>query len=608
MRVSADVDERTLREIYLAGFERVVTQAAPWTVMCSYNKINGTYASENRRLLTDVLRDEWGFDGVVVSDWGAVSNRATALAAGLDLEMPSSGDVTDAAVVAAVRAGDLDEAVLDAAVRRLLTLVQRAQPAAQSTSTYDAAAHHALAREAAADAAVLLKNDAVPSLVADQPDAPILPLRADDASGIAVLGEFARTPRYQGAGSSQVHPTRLDAPLDAVRAIAGADIPFAPAFVTDADPDEARDRALLEEAVEIARTAQTVLLFLGLPASYESEGFDRQHLDLPAEQLAVLRAVAAVNPRIVVVVANGAAVTVAGWEQDAPAILEAWLGGQAGGSAVADLLFGARTPSGRLTETIPLRLEDTPAFGSFPGELGHVRYGEGTLVGYRYYDTKDVAVSYPFGHGLSYTTFDYSTPTATVSGTGTDATVHVTVTVTNTGPVAGAEVVQVYVGDPRSQVQRPVRELKAFTKTTLQPGEPQELQLELGARDLSYWHTTLDRWVLEGGEFVVSVGSSSRDLRGAVSIDVVGESLAGTLTHSSTFAEWIDHPVGGPLMRAELARPETSGADADGALTLDDASMQMIDDMPARVIAGFDGMLFDREALDRLVAAAAAHA
>ncbi|MEP7762685.1 glycoside hydrolase family 3 C-terminal domain-containing protein [Sanguibacter sp. 25GB23B1] len=607
MRVSADVDERTLREIYLSGFERVVTQAAPWTVMCSYNKINGTYASQNRWLLTEVLRDEWGFDGVVMSDWGAVSDRVPALAAGLDLEMPSSGNLTDAEVVAAVRAGELDEAVLDTAVRRLLTLVRRALPAVQSTDAYDVAAHHALAREAAADGAVLLKNDAVPSLVAGQPDAPLLPLRAADAGGVAVLGEFARTPRYQGAGSSQVNPTRIDEALDAVHELTGADIAFAPAFTIDETAaDEARDRALLDDAVETARTAHTVVLFLGLPASDESEGYDRQHLDLPANQLAVLRAVAAVNPRVVVVLANGSAVTVAGWEQDAPAILEAWLGGQAGGGAVADLLFGARTPSGRLTETLPLRLEDTPSFGSFPGELGTVRYGEGTLVGYRYYDTKDVAVSYPFGHGLSYTTFDHSTPTATVSGTGADTTVEVTVTVTNTGTVAGAEVVQVYVGDPAAQVQRPVRELKAFRKVTLQPGESQELCFDLVARDLSYWHTGLGRWVLEGGDFVVSVGASSRDLRGSVTVDVVGESLAGTLTHSSTFGEWMAHPVGGPLMGAELARPETIGADADGTLALDETMTRMIVDMPARVIAGFEGMLFGRDALDRLVDEAAA--
>ena len=612
MRVSADVDERTLREIYLAGFERVVTQAAPWTVMCSYNKINGTYASENHWLLTEVLRDEWGFDGVVMSDWGAVSDRVPALAAGLDLEMPSSGNLTDAEIVAAVRAGELDEAVLDTAVRRLLRLVQRALPAVQSTDTYDVAAHHALARQAAADGAVLLKNDAVPATTAGEDAVPLLPLRAADAAGVAVLGEFARTPRYQGAGSSQVSPTRLDVALEAIHDLTGADVAFAPAFtITETDPDvdtAAHDRALLDDAVETARTAHTVVLFLGLPAADESEGYDRQHMDLPVNQLAVLRAVAAVNPRVVVVLANGSAVTVAGWEQDAPAILEAWLGGQAAGGAVADLLFGARNPSGRLTETLPLRLADTPSFGSFPGELGHVRYGEGTLVGYRYYDTKDLAVSYPFGHGLSYTTFDYSDVGATVSGAGADARVDVTVTVTNSGGLAGDEVVQVYVGDPAAQVQRPLRELKAFTKIALQPGESRTLGLRLAARDLSYWHTALGRWVLEGGEFVVSVGASSRDLRGAVTVDVVGESLAGILTRSSTFGEWMAHPVGGPLMRAELARPETAGADADGNVALDETMTKMIVDMPARVIAGFDGMLFDREALDRLVADAAGDA
>lgn len=593
MRVSADVDERTLREIYLTGFERAVTRAKPWTVMCAYNKVNGTYASEHPWLLTEVLRDEWGYDGVVVSDWGAVADRVPSLAAGLDLEMPNSGNIGDAQVVEAVRSGAMDEAVLDQAVRRLLTLLSRALPAAAEPSSYDAGAHHALAREAAAAGSVLLKNDPVDG-------APLLPLRAADAAGVLVVGEFARTPRYQGAGSSQVNPTRLDDALTAIGELTGADVSFAPGFTIEG-VTEGSDEQLRDEAVEAARTATTVVVFLGLPADDESEGYDRDHLDLPDSQVALLQALAEVNPRLVVVLANGSAVALSGWEHLTPAVLETWLGGQAGGGAVADLLFGAQSPSGRLTETIPVSLRDTPAYGSFPGELGHVRYGEGVLVGYRYYDAKGMTVSYPFGHGLTYTSFEHTDVTATVSGEGDDVTVTVRARITNTGTVRGAEVVQVYVGDPESVVLRPERELKGFVKVSLEPGESREVEVVLDARDLSYWHPTLRAWTLEGGEFLVSVGASSRDLRATVSVDVTAPPLAAPLSDDSTFGEWLDHPVGGELLRAELARPETPGADDQGNLEIDETMAKMLLDMPVRVIANFAGMLFDRDGLARLL-------
>ena len=582
MRVSVEVDERTLREIYLPAFERVVTQAQPWTVMCAYNKVNGTYASEHRELLTTILRDEWAFEGLVMSDWGAVHDRVPALVAGLDLQMPSAGTRPDDQVVAAVRDGSLDEAVLDVAVRRVLRLVAQGLSGASSQDTVDVDAHHELAREAAAAGAVLLKNDGG-----------LLPLASTE--GVVVIGEFARTPRYQGAGSSQVKPTRLDVPLDALRA--GGELPFAAGFTIAGGPSGSDDD-LLAEAVSLARDAGTVVAFLGLPGPDESEGYDRPRLGLPDNQVALLRAVAAVNPRVVVVLANGSAVSVSGWRDLAPAILETWLGGQGGGSAVADLLLGVRTPSGKLTETIPHRIEDTPAFGNFPGEAGVVRYGEGVLVGYRWYDTRAMDVAYPFGHGLSYTTFAYSSVHASIDGTdGTD--VSVTVTVTNTGPVAGAEVVQVYVRDPEASVLRPTRELKAFAKVFLEPGQSQEVSFALVARDLSYWHPGLHRWVVEGGEFVVEVGASSRDLRGSVSLTVDGEPLWGELTPMSTVAEWLAHPVGGPLFEIALVPP----ADMP---PLDDTMQAMILQMPAKVIADLGLPGFDREALDALVAEVAA--
>ncbi|MFC8798476.1 glycoside hydrolase family 3 C-terminal domain-containing protein [Promicromonospora sp. NPDC057138] len=594
MRVSADVDERTLREIYLAGFERVVKRAQPWTVMCSYNKINDVYASQNHWLLTEVLRDEWGFEGLVMSDWGAVRDRVAAVAAGLDLEMPASGGRTDAEVVAAVRDGRLDEAVVDVAARRVLHLVARSLPALDAPGAYDVDAHHALAREAAAAGTVLLKNAPVVEaslveLVETSPSLdkldhraaePLLPLASGD--GVAVVGELARTPRYQGAGSSQVNPTRLDDALTALRAATGADVPFAAGYTVDgADLGSGTDEAALRaEAVEVARAAGTVLVFLGLPASYESEGFDREHMDLPAGQVALLEAVAAVSQRVVVVLANGSAVSVEPWQHLAPAVVEGWLGGQAGGSGVVDVLLGAVNPAGRLAETLPLRLADNPSYGNFPGELGHVRYGEGVLVGYRWYDARQAGVAYPFGHGLSYTTFAYEGVAAEVLGSAAGAddvpAVRVRVTVTNTGERAGAEVVQVYVGDPAAQVFRPERELKAFAKVELAPGEARELTFDLTARDLSYWHPVLRRWVVEGGEFVVSVGASSRDLRGSATVVVDGDDVRLPLAELSTVAEAIDHPAVGPRIDALVH----GGAVADDMLS-------MIGDMPLAVVADF---------------------
>ncbi len=587
MRVSVDVDERTLREIYLPAFERVVTRARPWTVMCAYNKINGTYASEHEWLLTQVLRDEWGFDGVVVSDWGAVQDRVVSLAAGLDLQMPSAGPRSDEAVVAAVREGRLDEAVLDRAVRRVLEVVARAQPALDAPGDYDADAHHALAREAAAAGTVLLKNEPVDG-------APLLPL----ARGrVLVVGELARTPRYQGAGSSQVNPTRLDDALSALRAQRD-DVAFEPGYtLPDGRPGD--DASLLESAVDAARGADTVVVHLGLPAPDESEGYDRPRLGLPENQVALLHALAEVTRRVVVVLAGGSVVEMP-WRDDAAAVLVTWLGGQAGGSAVADVLTGAVPPSGRLAETVPLRLEDTPAFGSFPGEHGHVRYGEGVLVGYRWYDTRRLDVAFPFGHGLTYTTFGYDDVRVQVHGSGADVTLDVDVRVTNLGARAGAEVVQVYVRDPQAGVVRPVRELRAFTKLTLGPGESATASFTLTARDLSYWHPGLRRWVVEGGAFVVEVGASSRDVRGALEVDVEGEPLWGELSAMSTIGEWLEHPRGAQVLAPLLAPREGEQGLAD----LDETMRAMILQMPARALVDSGFAPLDHDDLAALVALA----
>ena len=586
MRVSADVDERTLREIYLPAFEHVVTHARPWTLMSAYNRINGTDASADPWLLTRVLRDEWGFDGLVMSDWGAVRSRVDALAAGLDLQMPGAGPRPDADVVAAVRDGRLDEAVLDQAVRRVLHLVARTAPPTGDPATLDVDAHHALAREAAAAGTVLLRNEPVGA-------APLLPLAG--TGGLLVVGEFARTPRYQGAGSSQVTPTRLDTALDALRAL-DPTVAFAPAFTVAGGP-AGDDEELLAAAVDAARSATTVVAFLGLPGPDESEGYDRPRLGLPDAQVRALHAIAQVNPRVVVVLANGSAVTVTGWRDAAPAILETWLGGQAGGSAVADVLLGTRAPGGRLTETVPHRVEDTPAFGNFPGEAGHVRYGEGVLVGYRWYDTRDVDVAYPFGHGLTYTTFGYDDLRVAVHGEGADVRVDVAVRVTNTGARDGREVVQVYVRDPHASVQRPRRELRAFATVDLAAGESREVTFTLGSRALAYWHPGLRRWAVESGEFVVEVGASSRDVRVHASVDVVGEPLWGELTAESTLAEWQEHPTGSRVLAAAVG---------DDVPELDDTMTAMMAQMPLRVIAGFELGGLTPDTLDDLVAAARA--
>ncbi|ABG94752.1 beta-glucosidase [Rhodococcus jostii RHA1] len=578
LRVSADIDARPLCEIYLRGFRHVVEHAAPWTVMCSYNRINGVYASENRWLLTDVLRGEWGFDGLVVSDWGAVSNRVAALSAGLDLEMPSTNGVTDAQIVAAVESGALAQSALDTAAERVLALVEKVRSNFDPSADYDRDAHHALARDVAGRSVVLLKNDG------------ILPLDPAANTRIAVIGEFARTPRYQGAGSSQVVPTRLDNALDEIRTIAvGPEITFAPGY--SLDESGSATGLLVDEAVSLAASADVAVVFLGLPAEDESEGFDREHIELPAAQTELLDAVLAANPRVVVVLSNGSVVRLSGRAGRVPAIVEGWLLGQAGGGAVADVLSGVVNPSGRLAETIPVRLEDTPAYLDFPGEAGHVRYGEGLFVGYRYYDSRDVAVSFPFGHGLSYTSFDYSAPTATRTAAG----VEVALTVTNTGPRDGREVVQVYVGVPGSAVARPVRELKGFANVDIAAGASECVRIPIPFEDLAYFDAALSRWVVEGGDYRVWVGASSRDLRGEVVVTVEGDAPLPVLTAESTIGEWLAHPVGSEILGAALAQTAGSGVFDDPSL------LRMAASMPLNRVAAFPGSPIGTEQLDALV-------
>jgi beta-glucosidase len=568
MTVSAEVDERTLREIYFPAFERIVTRERPWTVMCSYNRINGVYASENHWLLTEVLREQWGFDGLVVSDWGAVDRRVPALAAGLDLEMPGPQSDSTEAIIAAVRSGELPESVLDTAVARVRRLAERAvtaqvdptsqAPSALGSRDRPSSTAHALAREAATESMVLLRNEGN-----------LLPL--DTAQAIGVIGEFARTPRFQGAGSSQVHPTRVDTALEAISAV--APVEFAPGYAVDRRVDAA---ALIAEAVEVARRSDTVLLFVGLPEGDESEGYDRKHLDLPAGQLALIAAVAAANPRTVVILSNGGVVSLEPWHDSVPAILESWLLGQAGGSAVAAVVFGSVAPSGRLAESIPYRLQDNPSYLNFPGENDAVRYGEGIFVGYRYYETVDVPVRYPFGFGLGYTTFEYSD--LEVARDGSSASV----TITNTGARAGRDVPQLYVSAPAGYLAVPRRELRGFQKVTLEAGESTTVNFELDRRAYSHWDVRTSAWVVGGGDYTIELGHSSHDIALAASVRLHPPSPS-RLTLDSRVEEFLNHPVTGPI----LARAAGGAADrTEGGTSL----LDMVGSMPMRRLMRFPGV------------------
>jgi beta-glucosidase len=612
MRISADVDERTLRELYLRAFQRVVTQARPWTVMCAYNKVNGVYASQDRWLLTDVLRGEWGYDGVVVSDWGAVSDRAAAVGAGLDLTMPGPVGPSDRELVERVTEGRLDPALLQTAADRVRALVERA--GARQPGDYDAEAHHALAREIAGRAIVLLKNDGG-----------LLPLAADGTGSVAVIGEFARTPRYQGGGSSQMTPTRLDDALTEITAATQATVLFAPGYLTGdtavqesaatgngagagGGSEEAEsDQDLLAEAVALAGASDVALVFVG--STQETEGADRDGIDLSDEHRTLIEQVAAVNPRTVVVLSNGGVLSVTPWDARVPAILEGWLLGQAGGSAIADVLFGQVNPSGRLAETIPLRLADHPSYLDFPGENGHVRYGEGIHVGYRGFDAREQEVAYPFGFGLSYTTFSYGQASAAV----TDAGIEVRVPVTNAGQRDGREVVQAYLSLPGSAVQRAPRELKAFANVAIAAGQTVDVVLTIDRGDLAYWNTRLGRWVVEGGQYHCAVGASSRDLRTSAVVEVAGDQARVPLTPESTVAEWFADPRGAELLgqafAAAAAAAATAAATEGGGgpvagLFADPNLASFIGSFPVSRMTAFPGSPLTPELLDKLVAAA----
>ncbi|WP_145152912.1 beta-glucosidase [Paenibacillus xylanexedens] len=588
MSIDAVVDERTLREIYLASFEGAVKDGQPWTVMCSYNKVNGTYAGENEWLLTDILKDEWGHEGLVVSDWGAVNEREDALAAGLELEMPTSGGIGERKVIDAVESGQLPLDKLDRAVERLLKLIFNAVDQKQEGATYNKDEHHQLARKVAAESMVLLKNEEG-----------LLPLGREGE--VALIGAFARKPRFQGGGSSHINPTKVDDIVEEMTQVAGEGVTFsyAPGYRIEADDV---DETLMHEAVQAAQSADTAVVFVGLPDRYESEGYDRAHLRLPDNHIRLIEEIAKVQSRVVVVLSNGSPVEMP-WLPKVQAVLEAYLGGQAVGGAIADLLYGEVNPSGKLAETFPAKLSHNPSYLNFPGEGDRVDYREGIFVGYRYYDKKELEPLFPFGYGLSYTTFEYADLKVDRTELTDQDEVNVYVRVTNTGDRAGKEIVQLYVSDVENTVIRPVKELKAFAKVALEPGESEVVSFTLNKRSFAYYNVDMKDWHVETGEFEIQVGSSSRDIHVHTRVNV--ESTATflpTYTRNSTLGDIQRDPAHKQLLEQALQQfQEASGFGGDDAGDHADMMDAMMKYMPLRALVAFSGGAMTEEAMNELL-------
>ncbi|MCA9835369.1 MAG: glycoside hydrolase family 3 C-terminal domain-containing protein [Trueperaceae bacterium] len=557
--IDSVLDERSLHEIYLPAFETAVKRAKPWTVMCAYNKVNGDYCSEHHELLSDILKNDWGFEGLVVSDWGAVHDRVTGLKAGLDLEMPGPKPRRVQAVIEAVEAGDLDEAVLDEAVRRVLSIVFKAQETPKGQSEFDRAAHHALTRKVASEGMVLLKNEG------------ILPLQ--NPASIAVIGRSAKHPHYQGGGSSHINPTQVDSPFDELKKLApSASFSYAEGYGEGLE----HNLDLITEAVAEAQAAEVALIFVALPVVIESEGYDRKALDLTEQQVNLIKSVSAVQSNTVVILNNGSAVAMSEWLDGVPAVLESWMMGQAGGGAIADILFGRVNPSGKLAETFPKALQDTPAYLNYPGENGQVHYGEGLFIGYRYYDAKQLEVEFAFGHGLSYTEFEYSNLKLASKSIKDSDGLELSVDITNVGDVAGKETVQLYIHDQESKLVRPYKELKGFAKVSLEPGETKTVRFKLNFRSFAYYHPVHKRWVTEDGDFDILIGASATDIRlkDTVTLSSTLE-LPSILNKESTVKEWLEDKKGKEVFEPMFKEITASFTSAMGADTASEADIGM---------------------------------
>lgn len=596
----AVIDERTLREIYLASFEGAVKQG-PWTIMCAYNKLNGEYCSENKHLLTDILRQEWGHKGIVMSDWGAVNDRPKGLAAGLELEMPTSHGRGDRNIVQAVRSGELPECVLDNAVEKLLELIFKAEDNRDPKVHCDLAAHNRLARKVAGECAVLLKNDGG-----------VLPL--EKKGRIAVIGGFAKNPRYQGGGSSHVNPVQLDCAYEEILKKAGGnfEVLYAAGYREDAvngifsntpfvSESDIADPLLIDEAVSTARKADVAVIFAGLPENYESESFDRRHMRMPGGHNQLIEAVAAVQKNVVVVLSNGAPVEMP-WIGEVKAVLEMYLGGQAGGGAAADLLFGDVNPSGKLAETFPKKLSDTPSFLNFPGDIKKAEYREGLFVGYRYYDAAEVEPLFPFGYGLSYTKFDYVGISADRTEISDNEELKVKVKVRNSGKLPGKEIVQLYVSDRESSVLRPKKELKGFEKVELAPGEEKTVTFTLGKRAFAFYNTEISDWYVESGEFDIMAGSSSDSILLKTTVRVNCSSpVRRVFTMNSTPYDIMSVPEGKEAVMQYLKAMGQAIDNPDNETEADQGKEIMLKEMPLRSFITFFPNVFKEEQIQQLL-------
>lgn len=498
MTSNSIIDERALREIYLRAFEKAVKKSQPWTVMNAYNLLNGTYCSENDWLQNKVLRDEWGFKGAVVSDWGAVNDRVAGLNAGNDLEMPSSGGVNDAKIVEAVKCGVIDETTLDERVDKLIDIILKGAANKKPGYKFDVKAHNLLSRQIAEQSMVLLKND-------DN----ILPLKRVEGEYVAVIGAFADNPRYQGAGSSIINPTMIDSGR---RAFNNSPISVKFADGYDRSGKRKNEDAYITEACNLAKNASKAVVFIGLTDDYESEGFDRSTMKLPDGHNRLVEAVSRVNDNVIVVLEGGSPVEMP-WADDVKAILNAYLGGQSVAPAIVDVLTGKANPCGKLAETYPVCLKDTPTSFRYPDSKEDVQYRESIFIGYRYYDKVERNVRFPFGFGLSYTSFEYSDIKLKKKNLTKGEGAKVTFTIKNTGDVAGSEIAQVYVAKPESKIFRAPKELKGFVKIHLEPGEEKKVSVELDDRAFAFWNTATEDWCVESGEYKILVGASSRDIR-----------------------------------------------------------------------------------------------
>ncbi|MDR6881865.1 glycoside hydrolase family 3 C-terminal domain-containing protein [Bacillus sp. 3255] len=574
MVVSSEVEERALREVYMLPFEMVVKDAAPWTVMCAYNRVNGTHMANNGQLLNGVLKEEWKFDGLVMSDWGAVVDKAASVRGGLDLEMPGPG-TRDAEVLEAYRQGRITEQEINEHVLRILNVVEKVHTQKRNVPVLDVDGHHAVARRVAEEAVVLLKNDEG-----------LLPLSKQ--SRVAVLGPFAKEPRFQGGGSSHMNPARLDIPFEEISRFAQASYA--------AGMDETESEASIDEACRIAAGQDAVIIFAGTTERIESEGYDRTDLNIPSSHTRLIEAVSKVNANVVVVVNSGSATDIGAYDTMCKAVLQAWLPGQAGGAAIANILFGEVNPSGKLSETFPMAVEHNPSYLSFPGNVKQAVYAEGIFVGYRYYDTKKLEVKYPFGYGLSYTEFVYTNLQLSANRLGSGDTLKVRVDVTNTGSRAGKEVVQVYVRDLVSSVPKADKELKGFAKLELAPGETRTVELELRERDFSHFVNHLGRFAVESGEFEILVGASSRDIRLAQLVHFqAAEDVREPLTMEHSLQAWLKDDRHSDKVRHVLSEMRIES---------DSPMYPLFLGMPIRTILMFlPGLGFSQEKADQLFAA-----